>query len=796
MKTVPLDERIPPVRGLVPLHNRKGKPLSFLGVARALRLNRVVYKTEKIDVLFHGPAPSHLEDIVRFAADVYDTRISVPLHLAISVRTDAAAPPPDLTRLKERGLRDVHLAMPGVDMPHYAEWLAAARAADLPVRLQVQPPFPEDFEPEAFAREAAQAGAVAAVVILADPFLPKPRPIRNRESAQTTVAAMNRLAKAFAEAGIESTLYGLPLCHVSEENRGRAGNSALFFRDHQQYVKASYSTAQKLYGFSPAPGRAMVTAYLARYTHFRNPVDDWLLEWLVEKRQFLYRVAAFIRKTIAGRERGFIGGPKAHDPATDEPPQNQLAKAESARLSSLGPVCSACGWRRICDHKTKTFSTILPNLDISAEGGEDIPSPFTLTAEEPKYYDAIDETRLNAETTGAELAEEANRLVINTPPSRVFGRYEIYRENSYYIRMPGAIRWYSVCAGEVRSGIFHWGHAPFTVAATFGGGIADYAGFAVGRAIRVVVPMDAFSHRIVLHVMEDGRYVLLRDGVPMKPVEFQGAFYVPVRLPTVAQLRFSLWNIDEAVCTQNLQIWEAPDEPSAVPDHPAKLSIIIVSTRFTRRLQAVLLGIAHQQGVDLADMEVVVGYVPGVDATDDLLNSIGLAYPELRIVRSAFPAQNANSKGLIINESIERSRGEWIMILDSDIVLPPDIVARLLALEPGQKFAAPEGRKMLTREATAQILLGGLRPWECWQEIMEGPGEFRDKGTLPVGFCQCARRECFETIRYNEYDHFEGADWEFAIAMNEHFGPVSWLEGPAMHLDHGGSQWYGAQGHM
>ncbi|MFO7774989.1 MAG: hypothetical protein R6W89_04250, partial [Candidatus Hydrogenedentota bacterium] len=397
MKTVPLDERIPPVRGLVPLHNRKGKPLSFLGVARALRLNRVVYKTEKIDLLFHGVAPTYLEDLVRFAADVYDTRITVPLHLVTSVRTDAAAPPPDLNRLKERGLFDIHLAMPGVDMPHYSEWLAAAQVADLPVRLQVQPPFPEDFDPEAFAREAVGAGVAAAVVTLADPFLPQPWPIRNQEAAQATVTAINRLAKAFVEAGIESTLYGLPLCHVSEENRGRAGNSALFFRDHQQYVRASYGIAQMLYAFSPAAGRAMVTAYLARYTHFRNPVDDWLLQWLVEKRQFLYRVAAFIRKTIAGRERGVIGGPKAHDPATDESTETQLAKADAARLSTMGPVCSGCSLRRVCDHKTKTFSTILPSLEISAQGGEDIPSPFTLTATQPKYYDPIDEIRANAQ---------------------------------------------------------------------------------------------------------------------------------------------------------------------------------------------------------------------------------------------------------------------------------------------------------------------------------------------------------------------------------------------------------------
>ena len=796
MKTVPLDERIPPVRGLVPLHNRRGKPLSFLGVARALRLNRVVYKMEKIDLLFHGAAPACLEDIVRFAADVYDTRITVPLHLATSVRTDAAGPPPDLGRLKERGLLDVHLAMPGVEMPHYSEWLAAARAAGLPVRLQVQPPFPEDFEPEAFARDAAQAGVVAAVVTLADPFLPTPRPMRDRETAQATVAAMNRLAKAFADAGIESTLYGLPLCHVSEDNRGRAGNSALFFRDHQQYARLPYELGQKLYALPPAAGRTMVTAFLAQYTYLRSALNDWILIWLVQKHQFLWRVVLFVRKTmLAGRERGVLNGPRAYDPFVDAGPNPEPDQRERKRRARMGPACAKCALRRICSRKTKVFCAVAPALDVIAQEGDDVASPFTLTADQPKHYDAIDEVRLNTPVLSAELADEANKLVINTPPTRVFAREEIWRENAYHVRMPGAIRWYSVTAGEVQSSSLHWCKAPFTVAVTAGGGIADYVGFAIGRSVRVVCPMDAFSHLITLHVKEDGRFVLLRDGVPMQPVEFVGAFYVPVRLPTVAQLRLSFWNIDEAVCTQNLRVWEDLKEAPAPPTQP-RVSVVVVSTRFTRRLQAVLLSLVHQEGIPLTDIEVVIGYIPGVDATDDLLNSVAWTYPGLRIVRSAFPPQNANSKGLIINESVERSSGEWVMILDSDVVLPPDLMARLLTLEPGQKFAGPEGRKMLPRDTTAQILLGALRPWECWEQVMEGPGEFRDKGTVPVGFCQCVRRECFETVRYNEYEHFEGADWEFAIAMRDHFGPVTWLEGPVLHLDHGGSQWYGVQGHM
>ncbi len=800
MKTVALHERIPPVRGLVTLHNRKGKPFGFTQLARWLRLNRTVYKTEKADLLVHGAVPRFFEDLVRFCADVYDPRISVPLHLAVSLRTDATAPPPDLARLRGFGLAGVFLAQNGAAAAHAAAWLDAARDADLPSRIQVQPPFPEDFDAEAYAAAMAAKGVTAANVILADAFLPKTKGAGGAEGSRRAAERMNRLVRAFADAGVEANLYGAPLCWVDADNLGRAGNSALYFLDHQQYTKPSYDLAELLFGRTPPAAAAIVTAMLGRYTHLRNPADEWVLEHLVTKRQFLRRVVMFGRKLIRGRERGVIGGPKAKDPAAEPSYEEAVTQALAAKAKALGPICGACRFRRVCDRDTKAFRRALPGLSITAQEGEPVASALALTADQPKHYDAIDSARLGVREDWLALAREANQLITDTPPTHEFGRDRVLAEQGFHVRMPGAIRWHSMTAGETRSTLFHWGHAPFTVSAMFGGGIADYVGFAVGRAIRIVCRMDAFSHRIVLHVAEDGRYVLLRDGAPMTPVEFEGSFYAPVRLPTVCQLRFSLWNIDESVCTQNLQVWEgvSADEP---PARKPQVSFIIVSTRFTRRLQAVLQSIAHQTGVEHGDMEVVVGYVPGVDATDDVINSMQFTYPDLRIVRSGFPEQRAKAKGLIINESVARSSGDWIVILDSDILLHPGFVAGLLELPPEAKFVAPKGRKMLTRETTARILLGEATPWRDWDELLPGPGESRfqearEGGTLPVGFCQCFRRYCFDTVQYHEYEHFEGADWEFSIEMNQHFGPVVWIERPVLHLDHGGSQWFGATGHL
>ena len=138
--------------------------------------------------------------------------------------------------------------------------------------------------------------------------------------------------------------------------------------------------------------------------------------------------------------------------------------------------------------------------------------------------------------------------------------------------------------------------------------------------------------------------------------------------------------------------------------------------------------------------------------------------------------------------------GEWVTLLDADILLPPDFFARLDALGDDAIFAAPEGRHMLDAATTARILLGEFRPWDHYNELRQQAEEYRhhESDGVPPGFCQSVRRLVFESVRYEELDHFEGSDWWFSRRVMDQFGPVRRLDGMAvLHLDHGGSQWYG-----
>jgi len=304
--------------------------------------------------------------------------------------------------------------------------------------------------------------------------------------------------------------------------------------------------------------------------------------------------------------------------------------------------------------------------------------------------------------------------------------------------------------------------------------------------------MTAFNHKVVLHVGARGHYVLMRDGVPVTPCGFSAVDVVPERLGTVLEPRIAAVNVDGQLVTQTVLLWEGASQrtsPAAV-----RHSIVIVCTRFARRLEAVLRNLAHQQGLESGMLEVIVGYVPGIDATDDVVDSIAMHYPAIALRRVPFSADRFRSKGFMINECAALASGEWITLLDADILLPADYFAHLDGLALEVVYAAPDGRHMLDPSATAAVLLGDIEPWNDYTGLQERAMEYRHRESegLPPGFCQSFRRHVFAEIRYAELDHFEGSDWLFSKCIVERFGPETRLEGVGvLHLDHGGSQWYG-----
>ena len=778
-------QRVPPVRGLVPLHNVQGASFEPLDLKRWVRLDRIAYSTHKIDLLCYARPPEKLEEFAEAAGE---------LGVRLSLRTNGAFPPGDIARLKDLGFLDVFLCPDSLEGAAAAAWFEACSQAGMPLRVQLQPPFEAGFDPDAAAEKLAAAGAVAVNVAAFDPFDARP-PCAGAEAARAAIERMNRLVAALAAREVEANLLGLPFCLVDEANRAHAENEAQFFLDHQQYHKGAYATAVGLYARSPVVVQKAMLSMLALHTVKRSTyADNALLPWLIKHPWLHARIWLWHKLT---RHLSFL---KRQPTPTDDSLEAYRRAAEQVQTLNQAAYpgeCARCRLRRICDGASREFARRFPGIPVVAIPGDDIVSPMHFAAGQPKHYDAIDLERVRADELHEELAREANQIVSSRPPELEVGSedYSVYGQWTHH--MPNANQWFAFTPGEKYSTELASLETPFTLSVTFGGGIAELIGFAFGRHARVMCPMEGHKHRLVFHVNREGRYVLLRDGKPVRPVAFEKYYHAPLWLGSHLNPRIVIWNIDGSIVTQTVQVWHGdPPRQAALAD--VKYSIVIVSSRFTRRLQAVLRTLAHQEGFDLRQLEVIVCYVPGIDATDDLLDGVEAAYPDLRIVRSPYPEEYIHSKGFLINESADRATGEWVVLLDSDVLLPPNWFAKMDEAAGEETFIVPDGRKMLDPETTGKVLLGELDSWRHWDELLRTSGELRLKEAegVPVGYCQCVRKACFKNVQYQEFDHFEGADWWFAMEIRRNFKHEKRLSGlPVLHLDHGGSQWYGTAKH-
>ncbi|MFP6583917.1 MAG: glycosyltransferase family 2 protein [Candidatus Hydrogenedentota bacterium] len=763
------ETRIPPARGLITAHNRREAPLRVRHLRQWLRYNRQVLNALKVDALANGAHVAVVEDLLPTATE---------LGCALSLRTDGASTPPDLAKWKSAGLWDVKLCPASLDESAHS-WLDACAKAEIPIRLQLVFSNLSNANLDTLFEGLAKSSVTELDFVYADD-------LAQNGSANAVdpeqVEAVARLIPQLEALNIRVTIRGLAFCALDESLWSHLANSRQNALDHAQTIPTSLTLARTIHGYGPVIGGKIIRMVLARHTLSRTPVDEILLPFLI-KRSTRYLINRLIRR-VTEHMNVAHSVPKALQRSKYE---EVLQDIQEDALRTVPKACESCRLRRICDHDTGTPKSI---------EGELVVSPMHFCMEQPLHYDAIDMERLEAHTPSHELATEAMDILTQQSPTRAYTSADYKMDDGFSEQMEGGLKWWSVTNTEKLSSSLGTFKPPFTVSVEVGAGIADYMGFSFGRHCAIVCPMEAYRHTLSLHVDADGRYILLRDGKAIQPVEFEGFHHLPLHLGDVLQPRISLWNIDDCILTQSLRVWSDPETDSRPP---AKYSIIIVSTKFTRRLQAVLHNIAHQQGIDLAQLEVIVAYVPGLDATDDLIDSMSLSFPELRVVRSAFPEHHAKAKGLMINESFKLAQGEWIMLLDSDTLLPPDYFSRIEEVADEEVFIAPDGRRLLTRETTARILMGEIKPWESWAELLNDEGEFRHRETrgIPVGFCQCFRAEYLDKHPYLEMDHFEIADMHFSIDVLKDIGKEHRLSGaPVLHLDHGGSQWYGTRKHM
>jgi hypothetical protein len=763
-----IEQTLTPARGLVLAHNARGRMLSQADLERWIRLNRYVFKTPKIDLLHHA-CDLTLLDRLRVASGSLDVRFSL--------RTACSTPPPPVKRLQSAELLDVFLCPASPNAPAFSKWLDRCSEADVPVRVQFTAPFEQDFDLNAIGKQLADASVNVVNVALWDPFS-NAAPARNAMHSTMTVNQLNALANAVDRDEAELNVLRVPRSLVDPKLHAYALNPLETLNDYQQYEPHAYALAEKLWRLGPSWGGKAVLMLLGIHTSTNNPIDAKLLPWVLDYPWVKARIWA------------------GHKLLRHRKPLLRTVSLEPGAKPLKGARTWLANAPRAASDGIAKLQKVLPGLDVELDQSDVVRRSIDAETR-PRYFDVIDAARAENAPDIRALADTANDIVLNRPHDREIASFDYDIEGHWGRQSPGSMGWFSFTNSEKVSTPLTILEAPFTISFTVGGGTAEFAGFSFGRHAKLVCPMVAYAHRIVLHVAEDGRYVLLRDDQPVKPVEFVGEYYAPARLGDRLEPRISLWNIDGSVGTQAVYVWDGVGEKSVRTK--AKVSVVMVSTRYARRLQAVLQNLAHQQGIAMNDIEVHVAHVPGIDATGDVLDGLALAHPDLQIIKTAFAPEHTTAKGFMLNECIAKATGDWVVVLDADVLLPPTALAKLIDMKDDVNFVVPDGRKMLTPQTTARVLLGEIEPWAAWDVLLEDAGEyrFREAEGVPLGYCQCVRRECLDTVRYEEMNHFEGADWKFGQDMRDAFGQEKRLSGlPVLHLDHGSSNWYGASRHL
>jgi hypothetical protein len=779
------ESRIPSQRGLICVSNQNGKRFQLKDLKRWIRLNHEVFKAKKIDIALRN------EDLVLWNA--LNAHIQ-ERGLVVSLCVDCTEPPESFfTVINPSSLLDIILKPAKIPTEVFDQWLDAASHHQIPIRVQWPMPLHHTVPPVPFSERLSEAGVRVVDFSASNSFAPT-QVLSTSSEANDSLEMIPKWVDVLEGAGIEVDITGFPYCAFPESLWDKVYSNLNRHLDHQHYTKDSYELALGLTKRSPIIAGKLLQIYQARYTFFDDPIDQRLLPWLLESPWLRARVVAWHKLT---RHRRITRAVPAPLPESESNAEAFMSKKKSEWIQELGPECGGCRLRAICDHAPAAFTSAMPGIKPKALSGDTVMDPLYFVRKQLKFYDEIDQERINIPAASIELAAEAHDRIQNTQPTKQIDSFHYAIEGQWCHQLPGGLRWYGFTNSEKQSTPLATLNPPFTLSYVVGGGIAEYAGFSLGKSCRLLCPMEGYNHTLTLHVDEVGRYVMLRDGTPIVPSEFAGHYPTPLKLGTHLEPRICFWNIDHSVVTQNVDIWtDDAGEPRSSDE--IKFTFITVCVRYARRLQTVLQSIAHQAGIPHRQIEIIVSYVPGVDVTEDVLDTIESAHPEISIIRSTFSEENSRAKGLMINEAVDRAHGDWVILLDADTVIHPRLLEQVSAQPEDAQFLIPDGRKLLSSKVTSEVLLGDCKPWEKWETLLKTEGElrYREAEGVPIGFCQIVRRHCFDTVRYFEADHFEGADWQFSVDMREHFGEEIRLLGfPVLHLDHGGSKWYGTSRH-
>lgn len=227
---------------------------------------------------------------------------------------------------------------------------------------------------------------------------------------------------------------------------------------------------------------------------------------------------------------------------------------------------------------------------------------------------------------------------------------------------------------------------------------------------------------------------------------------------------------------------EAPPGSSV---EPAAVTVVVPARNESAVLDDCLRGIRSQTygAADPATLRIVVVDDGSTDGTGDIARDHAEADPRITVVRVDGPPEGWTGKVHAMHAGVEAAgppgAGEWLLFVDADTVLGPELLARLLATAEGADadlVSSPGGPPPDHSAAWPLLMPPGL------QMIGENAApDGRGRKAFAIGHCILLRRSHYEKIGgWASMPAVRNEDVAIATAVRDHGGTTRTVDG----LDH------------
>ena len=118
------------------------------------------------------------------------------------------------------------------------------------------------------------------------------------------------------------------------------------------------------------------------------------------------------------------------------------------------------------------------------------------------------------------------------------------------------------------------------------------------------------------------------------------------------------------------------------PAHTPFVSIVVPARNEEKKIREAVTGFCTQ---DYPEYEVIVVDDQSSDATPAILDNLQPRFPRLTVIRGTEPPPGWLGKPHALQQGLQRSRGEWVLFVDADVVYRSDLLTRAVAYVQEEK---------------------------------------------------------------------------------------------------------------